>query len=229
MISKFRPVYKNLNTTTSIFQRQLRNIHILPKLDYPVADGVQPCFDGRQLDFHYNKHHSTYVNNLNNLVKGTNWENLPLDEIIIKTQGDAKNIALYNNSAQHFNHAFFWKSLKPNPNQENNEPSGKLADAIQRDFGSIPEFKKQFTESATKLFGSGWTFLVVDANKKLKIWNGGNAECPIGHKLIPILTVDVWEHAYYLVHQNRRPEYLKAYWSVVNWDFAAENFEKATN
>ena len=218
--TKFVPRCLNFN--------QIRTKFSLPELDYPVKGGVEPAFDGRQLDFHYNKHHQTYVNNLNNLVADSDFELYSLDKLIIKTQADGNHVGIYNNAAQHFNHSFFWKCLVPNPNQEQNEPSADLQRALTEHFGSVEKFKKEFNDAALKLFGSGWTWLVVDPEtKKLKIWSGSNAQCPIGHQLVPLLTVDVWEHAYYLVHQNRRNEYLQGFLSCVNWKFVEANYKTA--
>ncbi|KAL9647203.1 hypothetical protein ABK040_012555 [Willaertia magna] len=191
----------------------MENKHNLPTLDFPVEQGIAPVITARQLDFHYNKHHKTYVDKLNQLVEGTSFESQPLDAIIQKTafDSDPKSVAIFNNAAQHFNHSFYWKCLTPNGDKIDNYP--KLKETIEKQFGSLDEFKKQFTEKAIALFGSGWTC---------------NAQTPIAENLIPLLTCDVWEHAYYLDHQNRRVDYLKNFWDAVNWGFVSKAFNLAS-
>ncbi|KAF0974240.1 hypothetical protein FDP41_006850 [Naegleria fowleri] len=204
----------------------VRNKHQLPTLDYPVENGIAPCITARQLDFHYNKHHKTYVDKLNQLIEGTSFESQPLDAIIQKTafDSDPKSVSIFNNAAQHFNHSFYWKCLVPNGSKIDDAPA--IKQAIEKQFGSVDAFKQQFTEKATTLFGSGWTWLVLDGTQ-FKIWNGSNAQTPIAENLIPLLTCDVWEHAYYLDHQNRRPDYLKTFWEAVNWSFVNKAYTMA--
>jgi Fe-Mn family superoxide dismutase len=187
----------------------------LPPLPY-AKDALAPTISEETLEYHYGKHHNTYVVNLNNLVAGTEFENASLEDIIKKSSG-----GIFNNAAQVWNHTFYWNSLSPNGG---GEPSGALADAIKEAFGSFEEFKTQFTQSAATNFGSGWTWLVKNAEGKLQIVNTSNAGCPITEGLTPLLTVDVWEHAYYIDYRNARPQYLEGFWKLVNWDFAAKNF-----
>ncbi|EFC37244.1 predicted protein [Naegleria gruberi] len=206
--------------------QQVRSKHQLPTLDYAVEQGIHPVITARQLDFHYNKHHKTYVDKLNALVEGTSFESQPLDAIIQKVayDSDPKSVAIFNNAAQHFNHSFYWKSLVPGGDKIENYPL--IKQEIEKQFGSVDAFKQQFTEKATTLFGSGWTWLVLDGTS-LRIWNGSNAQTPIAENLIPLLTCDVWEHAYYLDHQNRRPDYLKTFWEAVNWGFVNKSLQFA--
>lgn len=186
----------------------------LPKLPYAL-DALQPYLSKETLEYHYGKHHQAYVNNLNNLVKDTEFADLPLEEVIMKSSG-----GIFNNAAQIWNHTFYWNCLTP---KSTPEPSGKLADAIQKKFGSFAEFKKLFTESGTKLFGSGWTWLAKNGNE-LEIINESNAGLPMKANKKALLTCDVWEHAYYIDYRNARPKYLEKFWSIVNWEFVADNF-----
>lgn len=187
----------------------------LPKLPYAM-DALQPYISKETLEYHYGKHHQAYVNNLNNLIKDTEFANLSLEEIIMKSSG-----GIFNNAAQVWNHTFYWNCLTP---KSGHEPTGKLADAIKRKFGSFDEFKKAFVESATKLFGSGWTWLAKDGNGELEIINESNAGLPMKSNKKAIFTCDVWEHAYYIDYRNARPKYLENFWNLVNWDFVADNF-----
>ncbi|MCM2329268.1 MAG: superoxide dismutase, partial [Lysobacter sp.] len=167
------------------------------------------------------KHHKTYVDNLNNLVKGTEFEGKSLEEIVTATAGKADKAPLFNNAAQIWNHDFYWKSLKPNGG---GVPTGKVADRINESFGSFDEFKKQLSATTVSQFGSGWGWLVADSAGKLKVVKTGNAEVPMTQGLKPLLTIDVWEHAYYLDHQNRRADYVNAVIDkLLNWEFAAAN------
>ena len=189
----------------------------LPYADNALAPVVSP----NTISFHYGKHHKTYVDNLNNLVKGTDLEGKSLEEVVKATAGKADKAPLFNNSAQIWNHDFYWKSLKPNGG---GVPSGKVADKINESFGSFEEFKKQLSATTVSQFGSGWGWLVADAAGKLKVVKTGNAEVPITQGLKPLLTIDVWEHAYYLDHQNRRADYVNAVIDkLLNWEFAAAN------
>lgn len=187
----------------------------LPKLPYAL-DALQPAISKETLEYHYGKHHQAYVNKLNELIKGTEFENLTLEEIIMKSSGP-----LFNNAAQDWNHTFYWHCMTP---KSSGEPTGKLADAINKKFGSFAEFKKLFTQSATTLFGSGWTWLTQNANGELEIINTGNAGLPMKEGKKALLTCDVWEHAYYLDYKNLRPSYVENFWKIVNWDFVNENF-----
>jgi len=188
----------------------------LPKLPYAL-DALQPNISKETLEYHYGKHHQAYVNNLNKLVQDTEFANMSLEEIIMKSSG-----GIFNNAAQDWNHTFYWNCMTPN---SAGEPGGKLADAIKKKFGSFEEFKKQFTQSATTLFGSGWTWLAKDAKGELEIMNTGNAGLPMKDNKIALLTCDVWEHAYYIDYKNLRPSYVDNFWKIVNWDFVAEKFE----
>ena len=187
----------------------------LPPLPY-AKDALAPHISEETLEYHYGKHHQTYVTNLNNLVPGTEFEGLSLEEIIKKSSG-----GIFNNAAQIWNHTFYWNSLSPNGG---GEPTGDLANAIDRSFGSFAEFKEQFTKCAVTTFGSGWAWLVKNSDGSLQLVSTSNAGCPLTEGQTPLLTCDVWEHAYYIDYRNARPKYLEAFWSLVNWDFAVENY-----
>ncbi len=188
--------------------------HELPPLPY-ANDALEPHISKETIEFHYGKHHQTYVTNLNNLIKGTEFENASLEEIIKKASG-----GLFNNAAQVWNHTFYWNCFSPNGG---GEPSGALLEAINDAFGSFAEFKEKFTQSAATNFGCGWTWLVKTADGKLDIVNTTGAGTPMTDGHTALLTVDVWEHAYYIDYRNARPEYLKHFWELVNWDFVAGN------
>ena len=190
--------------------------HTLPAQPYAKA-ALAPHISAETLEFHHGKHHQAYVTNLNNLIKGTEYENLDLEAIIKKAPAGG----VYNNSAQVWNHTFFWNCMKPNGG---GEPSGALADAIKAKWGSYDDFKKAFQASAVGNFGSAWTWLVKKADGTLAIVNTSNAGCPLTEGVTPLLTVDVWEHAYYIDYRNLRPKYLEAFWALANWEFAAKNF-----
>jgi superoxide dismutase, Fe-Mn family len=181
----------------------------LPKLSYAL-DGLAPVIDKKTMEFHYGKHHQAYVTNLNNLIPGTKFENLTLEEIIKSAEGP-----IYNNGAQVWNHTFYFSSFKPNGG---GEPVGELANSIKKNFGSFSEFKEQFSKAATTLFGSGWAWLIKKSDNTLQIVQESNAGNPLRNGLTPILTCDVWEHAYYLDYQNRRPDYVKAFWDILDWE-----------
>lgn len=184
----------------------------LPALPYTL-DALQPHLSKETLEYHYGKHHKTYVDNLNKLVPGTEFENQSLEEIIKKADG-----GIFNNAAQIWNHTFYWHCLTP---QAHPEPTGKLADLINKKFGSFAEFKKIFTESGTKLFGSGWTWLIKNAQGELEIINESNAGNPLRANKKPLLTCDVWEHAYYIDYRNARAKYIESFWAITNWNFVA--------
>ncbi len=185
----------------------------LPELPYAI-DALQPHISQETLEYHHGKHHNTYVTNLNNLTKGGEFENASLEDIISKASA-----GVFNNAAQIWNHTFYWNSLSPNGG---GEPTGAIAAAIERDFGSFADFKEAFTTAALTLFGSGWVFLVKNGDK-LEIRQEGNAGNPLTSGLTPILTCDVWEHAYYVDYRNARPSYMGAFWNLVNWEFASAN------
>ena len=188
--------------------------HTLPPLPYPM-DALAPRISKETLEYHYGKHHQTYVTNLNNLIAGTEFESAPLEEIIKKSSG-----GIFNNAAQVWNHTFYWNSLSPNGG---GEPGGKLLDGIKAKWGSVDAFKEAFNKSAAGNFGSGWTWLVKKADGTLDIVNTSNAATPLTTADIPLLTCDVWEHAYYIDYRNARPKYLENFWALVNWEFAAKN------
>ena len=187
----------------------------LPPLPYAM-DALAPHISRETLEYHYGKHHQAYVNNLNKLVPGTEFEHKTLEEIIKKATG-----GIFNNAAQAWNHTFYWHSLAP---QGGGEPTGKLAAAINSTFGSFAQFQELFTTTAMTTFGSGWAWLVKDHAGKLSVVSTSNAGNPLTNDQIPLLTCDVWEHAYYIDTRNDRGAYLKNYWELVNWDFVANNF-----
>lgn len=189
--------------------------HKLPELPYAM-DALQPHISKETLEFHYGKHHQTYVTNLNNLIKGTEFENASLEDIIMKSSG-----GLFNNAAQVWNHTFYWNCLSPNGG---GAPSGALADAINKAFGSFEEFKQKFSQTAITTFGSGWGWLVKNKNGDLELVSTSNAATPMTSGNTALLTCDVWEHAYYIDFRNARPAYVEAFWKLVNWDFVAKNF-----
>jgi len=190
--------------------------HKLPELPYAM-DALEPHISRETLEFHHGKHHATYVANLNNLISGTEFADKSLEDII-KTS----SAGIFNNSAQVWNHSFYWNCLSPNGG---GEPSGALADAINSAFGSFSEFKEKFATSAATNFGSGWTWLVKNSDGSVELLNTSNAGSALTEEgKTPILTCDVWEHAYYVDYRNARPKYVEAYWNLVNWDFVAANF-----
>jgi len=186
----------------------------LPALPYEM-DALQPHISKETLEYHYGKHHQAYVNNLNNLVPGTEFENSSLEEIIAKASG-----GVFNNAAQIWNHTFYWNSMSPNGG---GEPSGALADAIKGAFGSFKDFKDQFSKTAATQFGSGWAWLVKNSSGELEIVGTSNAGNPMTAGHTPLMTCDVWEHAYYIDYRNARPKYIEKFWELVNWDFIAGN------
>ncbi len=188
--------------------------HELPALPY-AQDALQPTISAETLEYHYGKHHQAYVTNLNNLIEGTEFADLSLEDIISKASG-----GIFNNAAQVWNHTFYWNSLSP---QGGGNPSGALADQINSTFGSVDAFKEQFSKAGATQFGSGWVWLVKKSDGTLAIYSTANAECPLTQGDTALLTCDVWEHAYYIDYRNARPKYLEAFWNLVNWDFAASN------
>ncbi len=188
----------------------------LPALPY-ANDALAPHISAETIEFHYGKHHQTYVTNLNNLVPGTEFEGLSLEDIVKKSSG-----GIFNNAAQVWNHTFYWNCLSPNGG---GAPTGGLANAIERTFGSFEEFKEAFSKCAVTTFGSGWAWLVKNANGTLELVSTSNAGCPLTAGQTPILTCDVWEHAYYIDFRNARPKYLEAFWALVNWEFASANYD----
>lgn len=187
----------------------------LPALPY-AKDALAPHISVETIEYHYGKHHQTYVTNLNNLVPGTEFEGKSLEDIVKTSTG-----GIFNNAAQVWNHTFYWNGLSPNGG---GEPTGALADAINATFGSFEKFKEEFTKCAVTTFGSGWAWLVKNADGSLALVSTSNAGCPLTAGQTPVLTCDVWEHAYYIDFRNLRPKYLEAFWALVNWDFANANF-----
>ena len=196
----------------SIHQKQKAMIHELPKLPYEL-NALEPYISQRTIEFHYGKHHQAYVTNLNKLIQGTEFENKPLEDIIRKATG-----GIFNNGAQVWNHTFYWNCMKPHGG---GDPAGKLAETLLKNFGSVSEFKEKFSTAAATLFGSGWAWLVKKPDGTLEITQESNAGNPLRTGLMPLLTCDVWEHAYYLDKQNARPNYIADFWNLVDWDAIA--------
>jgi Fe-Mn family superoxide dismutase len=188
--------------------------HTLPALPYDKT-ALQPHISAETLEFHHDKHHATYVANLNKLIAGTEFADMSLEDIILKAPAGG----VFNNAAQVWNHTFYFNGMAPGAG---GEPSGAVADAINSAFGSFAEFKEKFSTSAATNFGSGWTWLVKNADGSVEIVNTSNAGCPLTDGKTPLLTVDVWEHAYYIDKRNARPAYLESWWNLVNWDFVAK-------
>ena len=185
----------------------------LPELPYE-KNALEPHISAETLEFHYGKHHQTYVDKLNGLVEGSDLADKSLEEIIRNSDG-----GVFNNAAQVWNHTFYWHCLSPNGG---GEPGGKLGELITRDFGSFADFKKKFTDTAINTFGSGWAWLVQNPDGKLDLVSTSNAQTPLTGQATPLLTCDVWEHAYYIDYRNARPKYLDAFWNLVNWSFAEQ-------
>ena len=190
-------------------------VHQLPELPY-AKNALEPHISAETLEYHYGKHHQTYVTNLNNLIKGTEYEELPLEAIIQKSSG-----GLFNNAAQVWNHTFYWNCLKPNGG---GEPTGALAEAISKKFGSFAAFKEEFTKVSVGTFGSGWGWLVKNADGSVELMSTSNAGTPMTSGKVALLTCDVWEHAYYVDYRNARPKYVEAFWNLVNWEFVASQY-----
>jgi Fe-Mn family superoxide dismutase len=189
----------------------------LPPLPYP-EDALEPHISRETLQYHYGKHHKTYVDKLNGLIPGTEFESMDLEAIVKKSTG-----GIFNNAAQVWNHTFYWHCLTPN---SAGKPGGELLKAIEEAFSSFDNFKEKMTESAVNNFGSGWTWLVKGHSGLLSIVNTSNAATPLtDDAVVPLLTVDVWEHAYYIDYRNVRPDYVKNFWSLINWEFVEKNFQ----
>jgi Fe-Mn family superoxide dismutase len=190
--------------------------HKLPELPY-AKTALAPHISAETLEYHYGKHHAAYVANLNKLIAGTEFVDLSLEDIVKKSSG-----GIFNNSAQVWNHSFYWNCLSP---KGGDEPSGALADAIAKNFTSFAAFKEKLTNAAVTQFGSGWAWLVKNPDGSLAVEQTSNAATPLKDGKKPLLTVDVWEHAYYIDYRNARPKYLEAFWNLVNWDFAGANLK----
>lgn len=189
----------------------------LPPLPYEM-DALEPHISRETLEYHYGKHHQTYVTNLNNLLVGSDLEKKTLEEVIKTSSG-----GIFNNAAQVWNHSFYWNCLSP---KGGGEPTGKLLTAINQSFGDFKSFKEQFTKAAVTTFGSGWAWLVKNPQGGLEIISTSNALTPLTSTNTALLTCDVWEHAYYIDYRNARPKYLEAFWNLVNWEFVANNFSR---
>lgn len=187
----------------------------LPKLPYAI-DALEPHISKETLEYHYGKHHQTYVNTLNTLIAGTEFEKASLEDIILKSSGP-----MFNNAAQVWNHTFYWESLKP---QGGGEATGKIAEAINAKWGSFAEFQKAFDQCAVGTFGAGWAWLVKNADGSIELVSTSNAATPLTAGQTPLLTCDVWEHAYYIDYRNSRPNYLENFWALINWDKVNERF-----
>lgn len=192
-------------------------LHTLPNLPFE-KDALAPFISKETLEFHHGHHHKTYVDTLNQLIKGTEFENLSLEQIVRRSSG-----TIFNNAGQAWNHEFYWHSLTPHSQQ----PREELAEALRADFGSIESFQKKFTAAASSIFGSGWAWLTLNNTGKIEILVTSNADNPLRHGGTPLLTWDVWEHAYYIDYRNERAKYLDSAWRVTNWDFAARNLAEA--
>ena len=187
--------------------------HSLPPLPYEM-DALAPTISKETLEYHYGKHHKAYVDKLNELIPGTEFENASLEEIVKKSDG-----VMFNQAAQIWNHTFYWNSLTPG----GSEPTGAVLEGINKKWGSVDKFKEEFNKSAAGNFGSGWTWLVKKTDGSLDIVNTSNAKTPLTTDDVPLLTCDVWEHAYYIDYRNARPKYLESFWKLANWDFASKN------
>jgi superoxide dismutase, Fe-Mn family len=191
-----------------------------------APDALEPFIDKQTMEIHHGKHHQAYVTNLNNAINGTEMDGKSIEELLKNVSKHP--VAVRNNGGGHFNHTLFWKTLKKN---EGGKPSGALADAISKKFGSYEAFKEEFAKAATTRFGSGWAWLIVDSNGDLAVTSTPNQDNPLmdvaEKQGKPILGLDVWEHAYYLKYQNKRPDYINAFWNVVNWDEVSKNYESA--
>lgn len=190
--------------------------HKLPELPWP-KDALAPHISAETLEYHYGKHHQTYVDKLNAGIKGTEFAEMSLEDIILKSKG-----GLFNNAAQVWNHTFYWNCLGPNGG---GEPNGAVKDAIEKKWGSFDKFKEEFSNNAATNFGSGWTWLVKTKDGGVDIYNTSNAGTPMTEGLKALMTIDVWEHAYYVDYRNARPKYIESFWNLVNWDFVNQNLE----
>jgi Fe-Mn family superoxide dismutase len=189
-------------------------VHELPELPFS-KDALAPHISAETIDYHYGKHHQAYVDNLNRMIPGTEFESMELVDIVKSASG-----GIFNNAAQVWNHTFYWNCLSP---QGGGEPAGKLMDAIAASFGSFAAFKDEFSKTAVGTFGSGWAWLVKNADGTLVLESTSNADTPVKSGKTPLLTCDVWEHAYYVDYRNARPGYVESYWNLVNWEFVAKN------
>lgn len=189
---------------------------ILPKLPYAL-DALEPVLSKETLEYHYGKHHAAYITNLNGLIENTDFANMPIEDIVARADGP-----VFNNAAQAFNHTFYWGGMKPPTGDKDNLPTGQIADALKESFGDFEAFKTQFSEIGTKHFGSGWAWLLKNKSGKLEIKGMHDADTPVKDDDTPLLALDVWEHAYYIDYRNKRPDYISAFWQLVNWQFVEQ-------
>jgi Fe-Mn family superoxide dismutase len=187
---------------------------VLPELPFEKKD-FKGFISVEGFDYHHGKHHAAYVNNLNALIKDTDFEGLSLEDVVKKADNE-KNMGVFNNASQHYNHTFFWNCMKPDGG---GVPTGEVAKLIERDFGSFQNFRTEFSAAATKVFGSGWAYLALNKENKLEIMQFSNAGSPFLQNKLALLTIDVWEHAYYIDHRNARPNFINLFWDFVNWEF----------
>ena len=199
-------------------------MHALPKLPY-MYDDLEPHIDAKTMEIHHTKHHQAYIDKLNAAVKGTKFENMDINEVLKKINGMPENIrtAVRNHGGGHSNHSFFWKIMAPN---SGGEPTGEVGDAIKETFAGFEKFKEIFTEAALSRFGSGWAWIILQ-NGKLAVTSTANQDTPISDGQTLILGLDLWEHSFYLLYQNRKPDYIKAWWNVVNWKQVEENYKES--
>jgi Fe-Mn family superoxide dismutase len=199
--------------------------YTLPPLPY-AYNALEPHIDARTMEIHHTKHHNTYITNVNNAIQGTEFEKLPVEQLVAKIDSVPENIrtVVRNNGGGHANHSLFWTIMGPGAG---GQPVGKLAEALHNELGGFEKFKEAFTKAATTRFGSGWAWLSVDKNKKLVVESTPNQDSPLMHGNTPILGLDVWEHAYYLLYQNRRPDYIAAFYNVINWKAVEERYQAA--
>lgn len=218
--------YKGQRSNMVQVEKNMVYEYTLPELSY-AYDALEPYIDAKTMEIHYTKHHQAYINKLNEaLKKHPEWQKVSLYDLLTGINEVPEDIrtAVRNQGGGHANHTFFWKCMTPDSEKA---PEGELAQAIEKTFGSLDEFKKQFTAAAVSVFGSGWAWLVMDDNKNLKVIATSNQDSPLMQGMIPLLGLDVWEHAYYLKYQNRRPEYIDGWWNVVNWNFVQQNYTTA--
>lgn len=200
-----------LLSSAKVNQRGAENKFVMPALPY-AENALAPYISEKTIQYHYGKHLLAYITNTNNLIVNTEYENMSIEEIVMKSSGP-----LFNNAAQTYNHVFYFEAFQPH-SADKAVPKGKVKELIDKTFGGFETFKEKFSQAAASLFGSGWVWLIVDKEGKLEIMQAGNADNPIKYGKHPILTIDVWEHAYYLDTQNARPKYIENYWNVINWD-----------
>lgn len=202
---------------------------ILPKLQYSF-DALEPYIDKETMQLHHDKHHGAYVDKLNAVLEGhERYQKMTIEELLMNIEDTPLDIrqAVINNGGGHANHSFFWEILRPAKNENTTGPKGEFSEVLKDEYGNFEDFKKSFTEKALAVFGSGWAFLVMTPKKQLKLKRHSFQNSPLMHRNIPILGIDLWEHAYYLKYQNRRAEYIEAWWNVLDWDKVSENFAKA--